>query len=100
MQLQKRIYQIQTDLLTAQTQAEETNNKLELTNKSLQTVSELYKDPRVSLITNVYRQNDSTIYSLHWIFSVAVFEKSDFPCVNNSAIHVLFLRRKCELSTV
>lgn len=36
--LQKRIYQIQTDLGTAQTQFAETNEKLDTTNKSLTAV--------------------------------------------------------------
>lgn len=43
MTLQKRIYQIQTDLMTAQTQSEETGNKLEATNKALTTVSLAYQ---------------------------------------------------------
>jgi len=39
--LQKRIYQIQTDLGTAQTQFAETTEKLDVTNKSLTAVSVL-----------------------------------------------------------
>lgn len=39
MNLQKRIYQIQTDMATAQTQFQEASDKLEETNKQLTAVS-------------------------------------------------------------
>jgi len=43
MNLQKRIYQIQTDLVTAQTQYQEASDKLDETNKQLTTVRTSYK---------------------------------------------------------
>jgi len=50
--LQKRIYQIQTDLGTAQTQFAETTEKLDVTNKSLTAVSINSRRPFYFLLRN------------------------------------------------